>query len=147
MYKSSGFSLLLGEDERYDALIIEKILKQMDYNGHYQHLPLGQDVIDWTLKRGQYKGADHPQPSLIIVDIGLPGITGIEVLETLRNEEASRHIPIIMCSGSSSQRDFHRCIAHGCNAYVQKNAELDKFFRTIQLFIEGWFHLSKQDFF
>ncbi len=143
MYKFTGFSLLLGEDDKCDVRVMEKVFEDMGYNGEYTHLALGQDVIDWTLKQNQFVDTNYAVPNLIILDIGLPGVNGIEVLKTLREDDRSKHIPILMCSGSVSQRDYYQCIALGCNAYIQKNAELDEFTRVCSLFIEAWWYVSQ----
>lgn len=147
MSQPNGFSLVLGEDDQEDVRIMKRVLKSVNHHGAFTHLSIGQDVLDWTLKRNQYTDAAHPTPQLIILDIGLPGVSGVEVLKTLRQEEATKHIPIIMCSGSASQRDYHNCIALGCNAYIQKNTDLEIFTKTCQLFIEGWWYLLHQKFY
>lgn len=147
MSQSTDFSLLLGEDDFHDIRAMEMILENMKYDGTFTCLNQGEDVIDWTLKQNEYRDASHTMPDLIILDIGLPGVDGIEVLKILRTDERSKYIPILMCSGSASQRDYQECVALGCNAYIQKIADLDAFAHTCRLFIEGWWRLSRQEYF
>jgi two-component system response regulator len=143
----NDFSLLLGEDDRADALIMTRVLEQMNFQGSFTHLTKGQDIIDWVLKINQYEGAKHHLPQLIILDIGLPGLNGVEILRTLRQHEQSKTIPILMCSGSCSQRDLHQCIALGSNGYIQKTEDMDVFSKTCRLFIEAWYGVTQQTFF
>ncbi|MDE1460639.1 response regulator [Spartinivicinus poritis] len=146
MQTSHNFSLLLGEDDESDKSTMQVILNRMNYQGSFHHVPVGQEVIDWTLKKNQYRNAAHNIPDLILLDIGLPGIDGKTVLKTLRQDETAKTIPIIMMSGSISQHDYYECIALGCNAYIQKTSDLNAFTKNCQLFIEGWIQLSQQKF-
>jgi len=143
----SNFSLLLGEDHQVDAHIMGRILEQMNFKGIFIHLTKGEEIVDWVLKKNSYEGATHHLPQLIILDIGLPGLSGVEILKTLREHEESKTIPILMCSGSCSQRDLKQCIALGSNAYIQKTEDIEAFSRTCRLFIDAWYSVSKQTFF
>ena len=140
------FNILLGEDDIFDVKVVERILSDMNFSGKYTRLSYGQEVIDWTLKQNQYKNAKHQTPDLILLDIGLPGVNGIDVLRFLRTSDDAKGIPIIICSGSSSQKDYYECINLGCNAYIQKAEDLTFFSTTIKHFVNGWMQISKQTF-
>jgi two-component system, response regulator len=142
----SDFLLLLGEDDEADVILMKRILKSMDYQGQFHHISLGQELVDWVCKKGSYRDSTHPLPQLIVLDIGLPEIDGKSILKLLRQDEQARQIPIIMMSGSVSERDFHDCIALGCNGYIQKSEDLKKFIETCHYFIKGWINLSRQLF-
>lgn len=143
----SDFFILHGEDDALDVRIMGQVLKTIGYEGEYKNFPLGQDLLDYTLHRGQYKGAQNKMPDLIILDIGLPTCDGKEVLSLLRADTLTKGIPIIISSGSCSLRDYHQCIALGCNAYIQKSSDLEGFTKTCELFINGWQRLTQQNFF
>lgn len=140
------FSLLHGEDDIHDIEMFKRVLTSMKYEGQYQSLSIGQDVVDWVLKKGRFARSLHNMPDLIVLDIGLPGLNGKEILKLLRENESSRHIPIIIMSGSVSERDFHECIALGCNGYIKKDASLRSLSETCRLLVKSWMKLSTQTF-
>lgn len=141
------FLIIHGEDDAVDVRILREILASMDYAGEYKNITLGQEFLDYMLFRGAYNGANHRLPNLIILDIGLPGFDGKEILATLRAEKNTQSIPVIMSSGSCSLRDYQQCILMGANAYVQKSSDYENFSQTFKLFIEGWQRLGQQNFF
>ncbi|MEJ2681249.1 MAG: response regulator [Gammaproteobacteria bacterium] len=140
------FKLLHGEDDAADVVIMQRILKDMQFQGTYQCFSIGQDVVDWILKRGRFAEASHGVPDLVILDIGLPGINGKEILHILRTDEITKYIPIIMMSGSVSERDYQECVALGCNGYVQKNESLKFMTETCHCLIRAWMNLVRQRF-
>lgn len=137
----TGFSILHGEDDRADARMMETILQKIGYNGDYRRLSLGYEVADWA------SVASNPLPGLILLDINLPGMTGKEILQTLRADERTMTVPVLMLTGSSSERDFHDCIQLGANSYIQKTADIDNYTQICQRFIEGWARVAKQNLF
>jgi CheY-like chemotaxis protein len=145
--EKSNFLILLGEDDKLDVKIMERVLKTANYTGELQHISLGPHVLDWLLKKGDYSESSHKLPDLIFLDIGLPGVDGKTILKTLRNEDSTRSIPVIIMSGSVSERDYFECITLGCNAYIQKSSDLKFFTETVGYFINGWMNLSRQEFF
>jgi CheY-like chemotaxis protein len=144
---SSDFMIVHGEDDYVDVRVMQQVLKSMNYTGDYKNIALGQEVVDYALSSGIYSEGHHKKPDLIILDIGLPGLDGREILSVLRAEPSTQSIPIIMSSGSSSQRDYQQCIALGCNAYIQKTTDIKSFTDCFVLFLEGWQRLNKQNFF
>lgn len=135
------FTILHAEDDVCDARMMQRILHKMQYQGEYHHLSIGNQILPWMndAKKGKL-------PDLLILDISLPGANGIELLKLLRQEERTMTVPIIMMSGSSSLRDYHKCISLGANAYIQKTAEIDQLESITQCFIEGYVRLTSQKF-
>lgn len=135
-----------GEDDIPDIEFIKRVLDTMNFNGEYHTFSIGQDIIDWALKQGKFSGASHTVPNLILLDISLPGLNGKDILKTLRADIRTMHVPIVIMSGSISERDFQECIALGCNGYIQKNESLDFVSETCQYVIKSWINLSRQTF-
>lgn len=125
-----------------DARFVQRVLSKIHYDGTYTNLVLGHDLLNWI--------HDHQKsslPGLVLLDIGLPGISGKEVLTELRRSPETMAIPVIMMSGSNSQRDYHECIELGANGYIQKTADQRRLTCILHHFIEGWSLLSDQEFF
>jgi len=141
-----SFFILHGEDNAADIRIMGKILQDMGYEGDYKNLSIGDHIVDYVLRQGDYADESLPKPDLIILDVGLPGMNGVEALQFLRENENSKGIPIFMLSGSDSVRDYQRCIDLGANAYVQKAFDLEEFSETCQRLIAVWMRLLRQKF-
>lgn len=135
------FSILHAEDDVCDVRMMQRILKNMDFQGKYQQVSIGSEILPLMNDIKTVK-----LPDLLILDISLPGTNGIELLQLIRQEERTMGVPIIMMSGSSSLRDFHKCIALGANAYIQKTAEAGHLELIAKCFIEGFVHLTSQNF-
>jgi CheY-like chemotaxis protein len=135
------FTILHAEDDICDVRMMQRILTKMQYQGEYHQLTIGDQILPWMndVKRRKL-------PDLLILDISLPGANGIELLELLRKEERTMGVPIIMMSGSNSLRDYHKCIALGANAYIQKTVEIAQLELIAQCFIEGFVHQTSQRF-
>lgn len=143
---TSTFTILHGEDEFIDSQIIDRILQKMGYKGQYVCFELGQELLDYINKQGDFSNAKHTLPDLIILDIGLPDVNGIDLLKMIRSSNATQHIPVLMTSGSVSERDYRKCIALGCNAYLQKNERIEIFNEICINLLKSWFMLCRQKF-
>jgi two-component system response regulator len=136
------FFILHGEDDDCDIRVMARILKKIKYQGEYRNIVIGSDLLTWMNDLNRTK-----LPDLLILDIGLPGANGKEILASLRQEDRTMSIPTIMMSGSNSQRDYHECISLGANAYIQKNLDSSSLEFSIKCFIEGFMCLNAQIFF
>lgn len=132
--------ILHAEDDVCDVRMMKIILNKINFKGEYKNLSTGIELFEWIQDRA------NPTPDILILDIGLPGIDGKELLTKLRKNESTCSLPIIMMSGSSSQRDYQECIALGTNAYIQKTANVDGLEHVMKCFVEGWSYLNKQTF-
>jgi CheY-like chemotaxis protein len=138
----SNFFILHGEDDDCDIRIMKRILKKIEYQGEYSNLLIGSDLLAWM------DDITKPKlPDLLILDIGLPGTNGKEILASLRQEDRTMGVPIIMMTGSNSKRDYHECISLGANAYIQKNSDSKSLELILKSYIEGFVYLSAQKFF
>jgi CheY-like chemotaxis protein len=138
----SNFFILHGEDDDCDIRIMKRILKKIEYQGEYSNLLIGSDLLAWM------DDITKPKlPDLLILDIGLPGTNGKEILASLRQEDRTMGVPIIMMTGSNSKRDYHECISLGANAYIQKNSDSKSIELILKCYIEGFVYLSAQKFF
>ncbi len=141
IFDYSNIHILHAEDELADARVMKHILTKIGFNGHYELRRTSDEVLDYfTLN-------ENKLPTIILLDIGLPGITGLELLEKLRENTKSKFIPIVMLSGSSSLRDYQQSIALGANAYLIKSSELAELSVMIESLIKSWGLIARQQFF
>lgn len=126
--------------------LLYKILKQLtepyavrffaDAKALYRHLSILS-----------LKGQDQSLPSLIILDLNMPGMNGLQLLKLLRQPSASNevplsHIPVIIMSSDTRQDKIHQCYQAGANAYVVKPVEFEKMKTTLQTLCEFWLNVN-----
>lgn len=141
MADSKNILILHGEDDLCDMRMMQIILKKIGFEGDYLNLTIGSDVEKWMMD------PSNPLPFVLLLDIGLPSIDGKELLKRFRSNERTMGVPILMMSGSSSERDYHECIALGANAYIQKSDDMEVIVPVMKSFIDGWGYLKEQKFF
>lgn len=102
----------------------------------------GDDALDYLYRRGQYKDLQKaPRPSVILLDLNLPGTSGWEVLTEIKQHPELKQIPVIVLTTSSNQRDIQECYLAGANSYVQKPVNLAGFVNAIEKLKNYWFEI------
>ena len=94
--------------------------------------------MDYLLRRGQYADRADGLPSVILLDIKMPRMDGLEVLQQMRENEALRRIPVVMLTSSSEESDLARSWDLGVNAYVVKPVDADQFFTAVKTLGQFW---------
>lgn len=130
--------ILLVEDQQYDAELALRGLRELGIE-RIVDVRDGAAALDFIYGRAEYaeRDPDHV-PRLILLDLKLPKVSGIEVLEALKSDEKTQHIPIITFSSSEEERDICRCYELGVNSYVVKPVDFDEFTETIQQIGRYW---------
>jgi len=135
--------MLLVEDtpEDYEATV--RAFRKAGLTNPIHRCTDGDDALDYLHQRGAYASAERaPRPSLILLDLNLPGTDGKEVLVEIKTNSDLRSIPVIMFSSSSDPRDIERCYAAGANSYVPKPMSVAGLFDTIVQLKEFWFRTA-----
>src|SRR5690625_5665174 len=84
------------------------------------HVEDGVEAMDWLLERGEYAGREGGNPSLVLLDIKMPRMDGLEVLKRMRSTDELSHVPVVILSSSRAARELARSWDLGVNAYVVK---------------------------
>lgn len=102
----------------------------------------GDSALDYLFRRGSYADPESsPRPGVILLDLNLPGTDGREVLQEIKRHEQLRHIPIIVLTTSTDERDVDACYQAGANSYIQKPVDMDGFIRAIERLNGYWFEV------
>jgi len=103
-------NILLVEDEEAHAELTKRAIRKSGNANRVDVACDGEEALDYLFNRGKYTDkAEYPSPCLILLDINLPGIDGIEVLRQVKNHPLLKRIPIIMLTTSEQERDIARC--------------------------------------
>lgn len=92
----------------------------------------GSEAIDYLYRRGAFEGRLIGDPAVVILDLKLPKIDGLEVLERVKKDPALRHVPIVMLTSSREEQDVVRSYEFGVNAFVVKPVDFTEFFQAIR---------------
>ncbi|NJM76809.1 MAG: response regulator [Acaryochloridaceae cyanobacterium RU_4_10] len=103
----------------------------------------GDEALDFLYQEGSYKDTELvPKPSVILLDLNLPGIDGRDVLERLKQDRSLKEIPIVVFTTSSSPKDVEFCYQNGANGYLVKPMEADELQKTVQAFVDYWLEVN-----
>ncbi|MEX6506653.1 response regulator [Jiella sp. M17.18] len=92
----------------------------------------GVEALDWLLSRGPHANRDPGDPAVVLLDLKLPKVDGLQVLERIKSDADLRHIPVVMLTASKEERDLVRSYELGVNAFVVKPVDFKEFFKAIQ---------------
>lgn len=124
--------ILLIEDDPGHARLIEKNLRRSNITNRITIINDGQQAIDYLFKEGNYTSSAHPSPLLILLDLNLPGLDGYQILERLKGNNKTKHIPVIMLTTTDDIREVARCYSLGCNVYITKPVDYEQFSEAIR---------------
>jgi two-component system response regulator len=129
---SQEVEILLVEDNASDAEMTIGALKKNNLANHLLHLKDGAAALDFLFAEGEY--ADRQitdKPRVILLDLKMPKVNGIEVLQRIRADERTKAIPVVVLTSSKEDPDIKKCYALGVNSYVVKPVEFDEFQKAI----------------
>lgn len=131
--------ILLVEDNKGDILLTTEALEDSKILNTLSVAHDGQEALDYVFKKGKF--ADAVSPDIILLDINLPLKNGHEVLQTIKSDERVKHIPVIMLTTSSSEKDINLSYQHHANCYISKPVEINKFLEAIASFEHFWLNI------
>lgn len=123
--------ILLVEDNPHDLELTLVALERSQLANEVIVLRDGAEALDYLFKRGDYDGRAEGNPAVMLLDLKLPRVDGLEVLKAVRDDDALRSIPIVMLTSSREEPDLNRAYELGVNAYVVKPVEFKEFVSAI----------------
>ncbi|NJP10687.1 MAG: response regulator [Leptolyngbyaceae cyanobacterium RU_5_1] len=131
--------LLIAEDSDEDFEVLHLLMQQMAVQNPIYRCTNGDKLLDFLYQDGDYDSSDTaPRPSVILLDLNLPGTDGREVLEQLKQDQHLKEIPVVVFTTSSNPRDVEFCYQNGANGYLIKPVDSDQLERTVQAFVDYW---------
>ena len=131
-------TILLAEDSPADAEMAVDALKEARLANPIVHVEDGVETMDYLLRRGAFADREEGLPAVLLLDIKMPRMDGLEVLREIRNTEELKRLPVVTLSSSSEESDLARSWDMGVNAYVVKPVDVDQFFGAVQTLGKFW---------
>jgi CheY-like chemotaxis protein len=123
---NSARVILYAEDEEDDAYLLERAFSRAEISNQLVVVPGGKDIINYLSGLGEYANrARYPLPCLVLLDLNMPGTSGVEVLKWIRSTPSTTTLPVIMLTSSSQDSDVHRSYILGANGYLVKPSNLE----------------------
>lgn len=119
--------ILLVEDDEGHATLIKKNLKRAGISNKYIHFKDGQEILDYLYFNGEGPHRKIDETYMMLLDIRMPRVDGIEVLKTVKEDSDLNNIPITMLTTTDNPDEINRCHALGCNNYITKPVDYEKF--------------------
>ena len=125
-------TILLVEDNQQDEMLTLRALKKVNLANHVDVARDGQQAIDYLFREGEFANREGTDlPTVVLLDVNLPRISGLEVLERLRADPRTRLLPIVLLTSSDEERDRLRGYHNGANSFVRKPLDFSEFVETV----------------
>ncbi len=125
-------TILLVEDDLGHARLIEKNLRRSNIKNPIIHVDNGQKALDYLFCEGEFDGSMHPDFLLVLLDLNIPIVDGYHVLERMKSDDKLKRIPVVILTTTEDTREVSKCYELGCNVYVTKPVDYDKFSEAIR---------------
>ncbi len=131
MTKQAPIILIVDDDEGH-AILVRQNLEAAGLNNRIEHFRDGQAVLDFFFHPNGASQRHANEVYLVLLDIRMPKVDGIEVLRRVKSDPELKKIPVIMLTTTDDQREVERCHQLGCSVYIQKPVDYDKFAEAIR---------------
>ncbi|MCC5663278.1 response regulator [Nostoc sp. CHAB 5784] len=141
MTKKLHEPLLVVEDSNEDFRMLQRLMRRMSVQNPIHRCTNGDEVLDFLYQLGSEALRNSKvalRPSVILLDLNLPGIDGRDILERLKQDKSFKEIPIVVFTTSSNPKDIELCYQKGANGYLVKPMDAQELKKTIQAFVDYW---------
>ena len=133
--------ILLVEDNPGDVRLTTEALRDAKVRNHLHVVADGVEALAFLRREGAFTGV--PRPDLILLDLNLPRMSGRELLERIKQDDAVRHIPVVILTTSQAEQDIVVSYHLRANAYVTKPVDLDQFLKVVGSIEHFWLEIVK----
>jgi CheY-like chemotaxis protein len=130
--------ILLAEDNENDVELTLTALQECRLSNEVEVVRDGAEALDYIYQRGTYSGRVDGLPCVILLDLKMPRVDGLEVLRQIKSDPALRHIPVVMLTSSREEKDLVLSYDLGVNAFVVKPVDFDQFLQAIRALGMFW---------
>ena len=136
--------ILFAEDSEDDAMLTMRALKKSGFINKVHHVKDGAEALEFLYCNGRYAARNcQEKPKLILLDLKMPKMSGMEVLEKIKGDDDFKSIPVVILTSSKEDPDIQKCYALGANSYIAKPVESDNFFNVIKEIGLYWMVISQ----
>ncbi|MGB3403058.1 MAG: response regulator [Microcoleaceae cyanobacterium] len=142
MEHSSNKLLLIIEDSDEDFNAMQRMMRKQSFVFPIYRCADAEEAFDFLYNEGEYTDKNIAlRPSVIMLDLNLPGTDGREILEEIKQDEQLRLIPVVIFTTSSNPKDIESCYSQGANSYMIKPIDIRRLEESVSHFIDYWFNV------
>jgi CheY-like chemotaxis protein len=136
--------ILLVEDNPDDEALSVRALRKNSVQNEVVIAHDGVEAVEFLFATGVHAGRDvHALPALMLLDLKLPRLDGVEVLRQIRQDPRTRHLPVVILTSSIEESDLVKCYRLGCNSYIRKPVDFNQFMDTVRQIGICWLILNE----
>jgi two-component system response regulator len=136
-------SILVADDNQNDLDLTVLALSEFKHSCDIETVNDGVEVLEYLRFQGRFCNRKPGKPDIILLDLKMPRMDGVEVLNEIKNDSVLKAIPVVIFSSSREEHDMKRCYDHGVNAYVVKPVDWDQFVTAIRKVSAFWMELNE----
>jgi two-component system response regulator len=137
-------TILLVEDNADDEALMFRALMKNNIGNQLIVARDGAEALDYLFGTGKYAGRDvNSGPQVVLLDLNLPKVSGLEVLRRLRSNERTRHLPVVILTSSNEEQDRLHGYENGANSYVRKPVDFNQFIESVRQLGLYWLILNE----
>jgi CheY-like chemotaxis protein len=137
-----NYKILLIDDNPGDAILLREALKIVSDSVAFEAFQSGKDALDKLFSIENDKS--YALPDLIILDLNMPGLSGLDVVQALKSSKCLKPIPVVMMTTSSLSSDVKDCLTACANSVIVKPMDFDDYVKIIDMLVKYWFHTVKR---
>ncbi len=130
-------SILHVEDDQVDKMVIDRVIKRLNITNQLLHAPNGEEALD-ILRGTNGKTKPDPMPNVILLDINMPKMNGLEFLKELRADESLRSLSVFVLTTSNDDSDRQEAYSYNIAGYILKPVDINQFESTFQVLSNFW---------
>jgi CheY-like chemotaxis protein len=135
--------IMLVEDDERDVELTLAALDEFNLANEVAVASDGEEALDYLYRRGKFKGRSLDDPAVVLLDLKMPKVDGLEVLRTMKSDERLSVIPVVVLSSSAEERDVVESYKLGVNAYVVKPVDIQQFVEAVRRLGLFWAVVNK----
>jgi two-component system, response regulator len=144
-YEDSVVDILFIEDNPQDVELTLRALKKNNIANKIHIINDGEEALDYLFCRGQYENRNiHNAPKVVILDLKLPKVDGLEILRLMKGDEDLKIIPVVVLTSSREERDIIESYKIGVNSYIVKPVDFEKFIDAVKELGYYWLLINQQ---
>ena len=135
------FEIILIENNPFEAELAIKALKKNNLANKLMHIADGEEALEFILSKGKYEmRALLPKPKLILLDLKMPKVDGMQILKQIKSDETAKAIPVVILTSSHEERDIVASNHHGADGYLVKEVNFESFTKSISDITLHWLY-------
>ena len=136
-------SILMVDDNQEHFAILKRAFEKVEFDIPLINCKDGLDAINFLYREEEYEGSKNAaRPSLILLDLSMPGMDGYTFLETIKDDNEFRHIPVIVLSVTNNKEDVERSFQLGASGYIEKPSDLEGYVTMVNNIKAYWYETS-----